>query len=311
MELLFLNESATLDTPDMELEKFAESTYGVSVADNKDMTLEEVMIEATEELHEAEMTAMQEEFKVFKESADGILNEEGTLKKVGDTIKEWWKKLVAWLTKIWNKIVHYFWQFLNWCRKTAQTVISKFTGRKNIYVPKALEAAKATFTNLSADAGNVVSECENYIEHGASKIDLSQVKAKFAKGLDKASTKTKDAVKKDLEKGNFNITTLEQWKKMVDDSLKDYEKTKAIIEKAKATITKRIKDNDAKIERLAKSGSESDKKDAVTQANKLKAVSALLAKKTSRMISDGRWYMSALFTKCRSSNGDKKLEVHT
>jgi hypothetical protein len=310
MELLFLNESATVDAPEMELEKFAESTYGVSVEDNNDMTLEEVMIEATEELHEAEMAAMQEEFQVFKESADGILNEEGTLKKVGNTIKKWWEKLVAWLTKIWNKIVHYFWQFLNWCRKTAQTVISKFTGRKNIYIPKALMACEKI--DESNAASELVNMCELYVQNAANskgQVDASKVKEKFNNMIKKSSEKAKKDVNKDLEKKNFEVTSLEAWKKMVDDGLKMYEKGKGILEKAKAKMTKEIKDNDKIVAALMKDGSEESKRSAVAKGNALKLASSLLARISSKMISAGRWYMSALFTKCRSSNGDKKMDV--
>jgi hypothetical protein len=311
MEFLFLNEETQIENSYEQTKAFAESV-GVDVSDISNQTLDEVMLEAVEGCHEAEMTAMQEEFALFQESVghEEILQEEGALKKIGDTLKKWWKAIKEWCVKTWTKIVHWFWVAVQWMRKTIQSAIQKVSGSKNVYLPESLATAAGS-DPLESKA--IVDKIEGlatmaiYVSGDKDGVVKMKDFEKAFADYKKKQLKVFEGYGKEKEKGKMTPVPVATWKKWMDNALKEYENCKKAVEKANSNCQKTIKENDKALEAFYKDG-KGDKAAILNNGKRLRMVSILTGKFGGLFTSRARKFMSVLFSKASFKNKEDKEE---
>jgi hypothetical protein len=312
MEFLFLNEETQFENSYEQTKAFAESV-GVDVSDISNQTLDEVMLEATENFHEAEMTAMQEEFALFQESVghEEILQEEGALKKIGDTLKKWWKAIKEWCVKLWSKIIHWFWVAVQWMRKTIQSAIQKATGSKNVYLPETIAAYAGREAASSKEVKEVIDLSVELVKSEATKDGVVKAKDLFKKfeKFKEVDNKQFSIADKQQTKGKVTPVPVATWKKWMDNALKEYENTKAGVEKANKACQDSIKKNDKALEVFYKSGT-GDKEKILNEGKKLRLISSLTAKMGAFYTSRTRKFMSVLFSKASFKNKSEKEEFN-
>jgi hypothetical protein len=286
------------------MKAFAESV-GVDVSDVANKSLDEVMLEAAEGFHEAEIQAMQEEFSLFQESVgkdEEFLQEAGVLKTIGDTLKKWWGKIKAFLVKLWAKIVHYFWVVVQWARKTIQAAVQKLHGAKTINVPKSLiqwvssveKFSSSDSTAAIKEIQNNINKCETVRETADGKdiIKYSAIEKALKselKGLDEH----KKTISKDKDKEAVPFGT---WKKWMDNALKNFEVWKKQADDINKKCQKAIATNDKDLEKYYKDPkSEATKKTILFRGKVLRQTASWASKFFGKYVSLTRWMMGALF----------------
>jgi len=304
MELLFLNEdSVSADGSALsEIRAYAKAN-NITLFD-EDTTLDEALLECAEGLNEAEISAMREEFAMYQES---VLNE-GVMGDAWDKLKEWWAKIKEWITKAIEKVVHWFWVAVTWCRKQIQVAINKLHGSAVVWVPAKL-----------LDTKNILSEVDAATK---ATFSIAQTKADYETDFDKDTKKeiinklkikfqdVKIAVKRDKEKGEFKDVPLGTWKNLMDAALKTFENSKKAADSASKTFKKLISDQDkafADAFKNAKGGEPSNAAELRKTSAGLRNLAWKSAKVGATTIKINRWLMGALFS-CASYKKGKPKE---
>ena len=224
MEFLFLNESAVLDQKDY-LDSICES-INFNAKDSTE-SFADVMLEATEDYHNCEVTCMQEEFQLFCEENSGVpFNEaiepdlsgaekaaDDATKKVGSglekaagvdgkkagffarvaaTLKKWWNAIKNFIAKIWNKILYVVDKVYAFCVQLVKRITAK---KGKVKAPKDLGTA---MNLLKSYADGDAKEAKKIMEKYMSEFQ------KYNNKILAAETDLVRRAKEDFDKAEFN-----------------------------------------------------------------------------------------------------------
>ena len=309
MEFLFLNEAAAEVAGRDELKEFVESTYNVEFSDMSGKSFGEIQLECEEAFHEAEVTAMKEEFALYQESL--ALNEEdeegkkNIFAKAWDKIKEWWRQLCAFITKLWLGLLKLIDQAVAWVRKAVLSVVSYFKGTSSCTVPKSMWEEVSSIVKMGGATKAEAARLNSLFSDPSKFESVEKAKAEFDKVWENAKKASEEYREKlvrlagEKSEGNNDgrgttSVTVNDVKSKLNDlvNLAGWLRKQADVTKKAITATIKKTESDMK-------SVNADKAEIKKVGTILRLGSSISGKYYSLGVSDCKWLASKIFSMCK------------